>query len=44
MKTEQIIEKLKSEGHEIFTINDNEIWFTDCKTEKLRCLYRPKID
>ena len=44
MKTEQIVQKLKDDGHEIFTINSHEVWYIDKDTKKLRCLFRPKID
>jgi hypothetical protein len=35
------VKKLESEGHTIFSFNENEIWFNDKETGKLRCIYKP---
>lgn len=36
LKVKQLIEN----GYKIFSIGENEIWFTDKFTGKLRCIYR----
>lgn len=35
------VKQLELEGYIIFSFNENEIWFTDKETGKLRCIYKP---
>lgn len=43
MKTTAKVQELIKQGHKIFTIAVNEIWYTDKDDGKLRCIYKRKI-